>query len=834
MARQDISNALSVAAARAAYWIDAWRRPILVIALVGAIAAAALASQLAVEGDFSYLLPPSETSVRHLRALEARTRVPSTFMVGVESDDRTLRARTAQALFRRIQQIDPEFVARVTYDEEAARRFVWDNRFLFVPLGELRSARDALKQKIAEAGPLSLKLEDEPVSDPESDPMSRLRARLDEAEAAIQAKGGMVSSDHRLQLILVRAGFSAEDGTRGRKLLKLLVEAEDATRREVGPGVTIGMTGDVITTLAEHRALLNGMLVSTLFTVTLVMLALLLFYRSSLAVGALLWSLAVGALLTFGFTKLTVGHLNLASAFLSSIVIGNGINFGIVLLARYLEERRRGREGVVAIAAAMAGTAPGTLAAALAAATAYGSLAVTQFRGFRDFGIIGGVGMLLCWITAYTVFPAALAALDRRRKIRVSRELRVGAFLARIVPHRPRTVAIGSLLCLVVLGAATARFLTTDPLESDLGNLRSRSPDIAEASAWMRKFDQAFGHGISGGFILAVPQRAEAASIARTLRRVDEGTSADQRLLSHISTLDDLLPADQVAKLKVLADIRRLVDRVSPRLAPDKRQKLSDLRPPDTLRPLVDGDVPEELAWPYIERDGTRGRLILANTGAGVDMWNTHDLQRFVSTVRSLGFGPEVIVGGSAFVNTDMLAAMERDGPRATLAAGIGSVLVVLLLVGRGRHGAVTLVCATLGTLAMMTGCWLVGLKINFLDFVALPITIGIGVDYAVNIAARARQMNGPHAGRRSLVTTGGAIVLCSYTTIVGYTSLFFSQNRGIHTFGLSAVLGEVTCLAAALVVAPALLDVGRVRVEKLPVRPRPEMERMPTGLADD
>jgi predicted RND superfamily exporter protein len=834
MARQDISKALSAAAARAAYWIDARRRPILVITFLAALAAAGLASQLAVEGDFSHLLPPSELSVMHLRALETRTRVPSTFMVGVESDDPALRARTAQALFRRFQQIDPEFVARVTYDQEAARRFVWDNRFLFVPLSELRPARDALRQKIADASPLNLKLEDEPESQPESDPTSSLRARLDEAQAAIQSKGGMVSSDHRLQLILVRAGFSAEDGTRGRELLKRLVAAEDATRAEVGPGVTIGMTGDVITTLAEHRALLNGMLVSTLFTVTLVMLALLLFYRSSLAVGALLWSLAVGALLTFGFTKLTVGHLNLASAFLSSIVIGNGINFGIVLLARYLEERRGGREGVEAIAAAMAGTAPGTLAAALAAAMAYGSLAVTQFRGFRDFGIIGGVGMLLCWITAYTVFPAALAELDRRRKITVHRELRVGAFLARIVPHRPRAVAIGSLVCLFVLGAATTRFLTTDPLESDLGNLRSRSPDIAEASAWMRKFDKAFGHGISGGFVLAVPQRAEATPVAAKLRGVDEGKSADKQLLSHISTLDDLLPHEQLAKLKVLADIRRLVDRVSSRLGPEERRKLAEVRPPDTLRPLVDGDVPEELAWPYIERDGKRGRLILANTGPAVDMWNTHDLQRFVSTVRSLGFGPEVIVGGSAFVNTDMLAAMERDGPRATLVAGLGSVLVVLLLVGRGRHGVVTLVCATLGTLAMLTGGWLLGIKVNFLDFVALPITIGIGVDYAVNIAARARQTSGPHAGRRALVSTGGAIVLCSYTTIVGYASLLFSQNRGIHTFGLSAMLGEVTCLAAALVVAPALLDVGRLRVEKMPVRPLPEMEGMPTGLADD
>jgi predicted RND superfamily exporter protein len=95
------------------------------------------------------------------------------------------------------------------------------------------------------------------------------------------------------------------------------------------------------------------------------------------------------------------------------------------------------------------------------------------------------------------------------------------------------------------------------------------------------------------------------------------------------------------------------------------------------------------------------------------------------------------------------------------------------------------------------------GLKINFLDFVALPITIGIGIDYAVNMAARARRDGGD---RDALAATAGAVILCSYTTAVGYGSLLLSQNRGIRTFGLSAMVGEITCLVVAIVVAPALL----------------------------
>ena len=43
---------------------------------------------------------------------------------------------------------------------------------------------------------------------------------------------------------------------------------------------------------------------------------------------------------------------------------------------------------------AIAGALPGTLAATATAAVAYGSLLITDFRGFRQFGAIAGIGMV--------------------------------------------------------------------------------------------------------------------------------------------------------------------------------------------------------------------------------------------------------------------------------------------------------------------------------------------------------------------------------------------------------------------------------------------------------
>jgi hypothetical protein len=54
--------------------------------------------------------------------------------------------------------------------------------------------------------------------------------------------------------------------------------------------------------------------------------------------------------------------------------------------------------------------------------------------------------------------------------------------------------------------------------------------------------------------------------------------------------------------------------------------------------------------------------------------------------------------------------------------------------------------------------------------------------------------------------TTGGAVTLCSVTTVIGYASLLVARNQALFSFGVLAVLGELACLAAALLAFPAIL----------------------------
>src|SRR6185312_13480286 len=115
----------------------------------------------------------------------------------------------------------------------------------------------------------------------------------------------------------------------------------------------------------------------------------------------------------------------------------------------------------------------------------------------------------------------------------------------------------------------------------------------------------------------------------------------------------------------------------------------------------------------------------------------------------------------------DVLDAVLVDGPRATLASALGAAFVIVLVLGWTRYALITILCGGAGTVVMLAASALLGFKVNFLDFVALPITIGIGIEYAVNIVTRARE-EGPGHTAKILSSTGGAVFLCSYTTIIG------------------------------------------------------------------
>jgi len=69
--------------------------------------------------------------------------------------------------------------------------------------------------------------------------------------------------------------------------------------------------------------------------------------------------------------------------------------------------------------------------------------------------------------------------------------------------------------------------------------------------------------------------------------------------------------------------------------------------------------------------------------------------------------------------------------------AVVALILVVMRPLGAALLAIVTML---LGVLWMVGGAGFVQVKITFLNFIALPITFGIGAEYAINVVSRHRE----------------------------------------------------------------------------------------------
>jgi predicted RND superfamily exporter protein len=773
-----------------------------------------IAFKLPLFADFSYLLPQDAPAVVDLRKLEGRVKTTDTVLVIVQTTSPAERAQVAAELAAGFRKLPADLVEQVEDDDSEVRAYLREHKYLLAPYDDLVRVRDALDRRIKlaklEKNPLYIDLEDHK-AEKEADKklLDELRDKRNRMEGKID-KSTTVSKDGRTAMIQVDTAFRATDAGRGRTLLDALVSVRDKVVA-AHPGITVGFTGGIITALAEHNAIFKGMVLSSVVTTVLVALVLALYFRSATLLVLLIVTIGIATAVSFGAAAITVGHLNAATAFLGAIIAGNGINYGILLIARYLEERRRAEvDGAVAVA--IVGTLRPTAVASLGAAIAYGSLAATSFKGFADFAVIGAIGMMLCWLASFLLLPALLLRWGRTTRI-FNGDPVVGGTLVRLLGFRNSTA-----VCLVAAGIGLAavvivgRYVAADPFEYDIKNLRSEGDDAIEARNVMKLSDATFGRGYAGRTFIAADRPEQVPMIVAALDKKNVGVpDADQTIGSIISILN-FVPDKQPEKIAVLRQIHDLLneDALDALSEPDRKDALQ-LKPPELVTPVDLAMVPKLVRDKLTEKDGKIGYLISIRPADRLDEWNGHDLIRFATAVRRLDLADHetITTSGASVIFADIVDSIERDGPICTTIAAAGLVVMVLLLVGRNRRAVAVLVATASGSLLMVAACALLGLKVNFLDFVALPITLGLGVDYAINVAHRhdSEQIPDPLT---TLRTSGSAVFVCSLTTIIGYGSLLVSDNLAIRGFGTASLIGEVACLLTALVLVPALLAVGQ------------------------
>ena len=502
------------------------------------------------KSDVEELLPRNAPSVAAID--ELRRRMPGVRYLGVFVD--VGRAENLPAgehlvddLAARVRNYPKDLVASVRTGVQSESEFLKHNAPLYVDLVDLKTVHDRIADERDREVSKSLDLglgedEDETKLD-----FSDLQNKYHNKGADRFKNGRFSSAEQHATLMLIEVASFTTGSDLGNALFKRVHNdlKELGGPDKYAPGMRIGYTGDVAIDIEELAALVSDLSVSSVVVIILTLAVVLLFFRWWKSVFVLLVPLALAALYAFALVTLPpigIDGLNSNTAFLGSVIVGNGVNFGIILLARYVEERRAGRAIEESLVTAVWGSRAGTVVAALAAATAYGSLMLTQFRGFHQFGVIGAVGMVACWSMAFLLSPSLIAWLDRdasSRRAGPHRPVIMGRVANLVQRHPTPIVAVAALVTLFSL--YRVRSIDGSWIEYDFSQLRRADSHISGEAYWGHRMDELLGRYLTPLVVLTDSPEATTRVSADLKASTDNGVLKDY--VSEVQDKNDVIPS---------------------------------------------------------------------------------------------------------------------------------------------------------------------------------------------------------------------------------------------------------------------------------------------------
>lgn len=185
-------------------------------------------------------------------------------------------------------------------------------------------------------------------------------------------------------------------------------------------------------------------------------------------------------------------------------------------------------------------------------------------------------------------------------------------------------------------------------------------------------------------------------------------------------------------------------------------------------------------------------------------------------------------------------AALADEVQRATVILLIAALIIMtatLALVFRSRMRLLPLGLALAAAAITFGGLALVGGSLTMASIAALPILIGLAVDYAIQFQARFREEHDKGGGEPAVAAArvgGPTIAGAGLATAVGFLVLLLSPVPMVQGFGAVLVAGVVVALACALTAGSAALArwYDRTRPEDVPP-PFPRLRERAARLGD-
>jgi predicted exporter len=585
------------------------------------------------------------------------------------------------------------------------------------------------------------------------------------------------------------------------KVMLQRIKAAVARADPAKHGVEVRYAGGLVVNQEQHSRMTSDLKRASGIALVAILLLITLYVRRVAAPVVLALPLVIGVGTTLAITALTIGKLNLISGFLVSALLGIGIDFEIHLYLRYLELLAGAPTRAEAMRQAMVRTLPACATAAATTAAAFFAMMISDFRGFREFGLIAGMGVVVTLLTTFIALPPIALALGRK---------------ARAPRPRPRHVGFSLRLAwlMVVAGGltlvASIYWGRRVAWHNDFRKLRGISATV-DFSEWV----SSLANGSLSPAAIMVGDLKQARAVGRYLDGlVEDPKSGVKKYIS----LASLVPTGVERKLPILRQIERrmreVLDRV--KLTEADRKRVQEALELSRARPWGVAEIPEVFRRLFLTADGKDQFVVVwPRSEMYIDdeiiAWGD-ELNRIRAELRARGLPVKILDENR--LGARVLKKMWSDAPWVILS---GSVAVVLILFIHFRSPLRVLRVS--GSLAVAMGylggaLYLAEVDFNVFNLAVVPTIIGLGIDNAVHIYHRYLD-----EGRGSLAhvvsTTGSASFLATATTAIGFGAAVTAQHMGIRSLGWLTIIGLTCAFVSSSILYPSVLRVFEGRTKQ-------------------
>ncbi|MEM9752837.1 MAG: MMPL family transporter [Planctomycetota bacterium] len=643
-------------------------------------------------------------------------------------------------------------------------------------------------------------------------PQPPASAQIPRTESALA-----ISDDGRALLIRVGGVRPANDLPYSQAMVRRATEAAEQANID---GLTWRLTGPYAIANFSASSTKRDMIVSIFVSLGLLTLLFFVVYRDHRTLPLTLLTVNGGIVVAFGIYALGRGQLSPVTATCGAVLAGLGIDYCVHLLAHARDR------SPAALGNAIRRMTPILGAACVTSAIGFAAVAASGVRALTEFAVLGVLGLAATLAMTLTFLPAVLATHHSRGhgsqdtdsvEDTHAHQNRLTAAMRPIVAalfRRPRPWLFATAMISGMAGA----WLFFDEAGSvrfadDLEAMHAVPNPPLEAQA---EITDRFGLRPSVLFVHLTAPDADAL-LARSHeldRALHELRTIQPNLHGQLGLGVMLTPIDPTIEpspdsSKTLTDFDAAVaaspfradafagfrERLALSLEPAEAPDWSALRAqPDFVKPVLprsffDGDSPEQAItvltldtpWELLEE---RSEFLA-------------DVQQALQAV------PGTTLTGLAVVGAEMQDALGAVTERLVWIAALAVVVWLCVFFRNPWEVMAALFPAAIGLVLLACAIGLTGTELHAANLIALPLTLGLGVDdgiFLVAVARRVRRARGTVNELQSeLAVAASAIVVTSLTTMLAFGSLAFTRTPAIASLGLLSAVGITACLLASI-----------------------------------